>query len=568
MRYLAILLFPLSLFAETTGNLITNGTFENGNSNGWTTTGEVTVLNDCCGSQYDLEIGLSGSISQSFDLTSDTITQPMLDNGITLNSSVQVQNGECGVAQCWGGSGPADSFTIQLQIKDSDNNVLATTTQERTNVTGINGKDFSDSVAYTQSGSNRGGITISGTDSNGIAGGLGGPNFDNVEVTMTYDPVVLSATETAIIATAFEEIEQVLSAEIEIVEFEEFTEIPSIALTSNVEFTQVEEYLTQIKEIQTEEINTGIVNIFQEVTYEEPQTIETFSAEIESFETEIETTEITNISASFEGGPVQERETIGETFESSGEIELAAREEEVGGGKTEELRTEEVSGTGNGESSTENETSVSPEPEQESSERVSSGGEQSGNETSESESVASNNDEQSETETEVSTEEVNETDRETETVDSEQGSEGTEVASQDSQDSESGNVEMEESRDSESTATVDTTISVENIERKVNETIKRVDQRLLVTSFIVAKAMSKDKILDTYNAINQDIFSNQPVIDGGDYYEEREYIDARNIYAESQNKYGDTVANYQEQIQQATDEVIRTQEHLRRIRGY
>ena len=53
MRYLAILLFPLSLFAETTGNLITNGTFENGNSNGWTTTGEVTVLNDCCGSQYD-----------------------------------------------------------------------------------------------------------------------------------------------------------------------------------------------------------------------------------------------------------------------------------------------------------------------------------------------------------------------------------------------------------------------------------------------------------------------------------------------------------------------------------
>ena len=96
----------------TTNNLITNGTFEGGNSSGWTTTGDVTVLNDCCGSSYDLEFGDSGSIEQSFTLTSDSINQGMLDNGITLNSSVQVQNGECGVAQCWGGSGPADTFTI------------------------------------------------------------------------------------------------------------------------------------------------------------------------------------------------------------------------------------------------------------------------------------------------------------------------------------------------------------------------------------------------------------------------------------------------------------------------
>ena len=166
-----ILLFLTNIsYAETTGNLILNGTFENNNTNNWTTSGDVQVLNDCCGSNYDLEFGDSGSIEQSFTLISNDITQPMLNNGITLNSSVQVQNGECGVSGCWGGSGPADTFTIRLQIRDEDSNVLATTTQERTNVTGINGKDFEDSVSYTGAGSNQGNIFISGADNSGNNG--------------------------------------------------------------------------------------------------------------------------------------------------------------------------------------------------------------------------------------------------------------------------------------------------------------------------------------------------------------------------------------------------------------
>ena len=48
-----------------------------------------------------------GYISQQFDLTSNSITTDMLDNGITLNSTIEVQNGECGVSGCWGGTGAA-----------------------------------------------------------------------------------------------------------------------------------------------------------------------------------------------------------------------------------------------------------------------------------------------------------------------------------------------------------------------------------------------------------------------------------------------------------------------------
>ena len=290
-RILLLLVIPLLANSDTTGNLITNGTFDNGTT-GWTLSGDAQRIGDCCPGGHDLEFGDFGSIEQSFNLIDDSVTQSMLDNGITLDSTVEVQNGEGGVGSWAPNRGGADTFTIRLQIRDEDQNVLATTTQERTNVTGINGKDFSDSVTYTGTGSNIGNIYISGSDANAPAR-LGGPNVDNISVTMTYDPVVLTTEQTLEIANVFTSVSE-LEEEVSIIEFipiEEltFTEYiePEIEPISFIEFV--------MEEFAQEEISVGIVNIFEEITYEEPETIESFATEVESFEEIVEESESTNI---------------------------------------------------------------------------------------------------------------------------------------------------------------------------------------------------------------------------------------------------------------------------------
>jgi len=241
----------------------------------------------------------------------------MLDNGITLNSSVEVQNGEGGVGSWAPNRGGADTFTIRLQIRDEDQNVLATTTQERTNVTGINGEDFTDTVSYTGVGSNYGNIFISGADGDAPAR-LGGPNVDNISVTMEYDPVVLTVEQTQEIQEIFEQIEEVFAQE----EFKQLEEVfieevfiePVVEevyiepILEVVELTVEEEFIEETIVLAPEVIEEEIISVEPEVQIEE--TVEVIEEVFEEIvEAPVEETNETEV--------VEETETNTEVDESN-----------------------------------------------------------------------------------------------------------------------------------------------------------------------------------------------------------------------------------------------------------
>ena len=313
-----ILLIPLLANSDTTGNLITNPGFNDGTT-GWSLSGDAQRIGDCCPGGHDLEFGDYGSIEQTFSLTSESITQPMLDNGISLFSVVEIQNGEGGPGSWAPNRGGADTFTIRLQIRDEDQNVLATTTQERTNVTGINGKDFSDSVSYTGVGSSFGNIFISGSDANAPAR-LGGPNVDNISVTMEYDPVVLTVEQTQEIQEIFEQIEEVYIEEVVIEEaFVEpiIEEVYIESIPEVVELTVEEEFIEETIVLAPEIIEEEIVLAEPEVQVEE--TVEVMEEVFEEIvEAPVEETNETEV--------VEETETNTEVDESN-ETVVAERTE-------------------------------------------------------------------------------------------------------------------------------------------------------------------------------------------------------------------------------------------------
>ena len=183
---------------------VSNGT----NVNGFTITCPTGQAN--CGYKYDVggdfEVTGTATVSASdVKLYSNTITQPMLDNGITLNSHVDVANCESTQGNCESKGGANDSHTTTVVLKDNSGNTLSTVSQTRTEVTGFKGNcngypgssgsvaqacgQYNDRIIYLGLGANNVDWSWTGTDSNYTNQFRQGPNLLGASLNMTYNNV-------------------------------------------------------------------------------------------------------------------------------------------------------------------------------------------------------------------------------------------------------------------------------------------------------------------------------------------------------------------------------------------
>jgi hypothetical protein len=416
-------------------------------------------------------------------------------------------------------------------------------------------------------------------------------DLKNPTLVVDYEPnpIFLSTIQETEIATAVEFVEEV--ADIEIIEYEPQEFSFELYDTQEIMLMPIEE--VYIETLAVEEINTGVVEIFNlappveefSEMAELPQ-IETFD-ELPTIGEEIRYDSQENFSEV--ATEIQIEESFfeaGESYDNQGPVEgiqeiesffaeepIAQNESPADFESVDEPRPvdEEIVATNEG---AERPTMGGPDEQEVSANEETITQEQPEQIDNESETIS--NEPQTE-DTVVASEEItnestgvageDEIDREGEARTSRNGDAGDETNARAEEDIESGNQEVEESGNERVSPRDNQTITVENVEKKVNELVKRIDQRLVATSVIVAKAMQSSFSVDNYGKVNKDIL-NQPNIDGGDYFETRQYIDVRNLYAENQNVYGDPVAQYQKNVQDKVDERIRAEEHLRRIRGY
>ena len=245
----------------------------NATMNGFKVTCPTSQSN--CGYKWgvggDFEVTGTATISKDdIALTDNTITQEMLDNGITLNNYIDVANCDHEAGNCEGDTGATDSHTITIKIKDSSGTVLSTTTQTRTDIDGFKGNcngyptnssaglsaacgQYNDTVVYNNPNSNKVDWSWSGTDNNTGTASRGGPNLLGAKLTMTYDNTVLNTeTSTALddVEDTLEDLQEEVFDDMEEFYFEEeyftFDEEPQFEMETEMEtFTFAEEFVEE-----------------------------------------------------------------------------------------------------------------------------------------------------------------------------------------------------------------------------------------------------------------------------------------------------------------------------------
>ncbi len=591
MKYIIPLLFPITLFAETTNNLLPQQFFNNNsNHNEWT-------CNDPSHNHGNSIVAAHHGDSIERDVSlSEHLTEDQIQYGWSSTLGADI----------WHWNNLSSETDMIQTITASDGTV---TTQKRTVA-------FSAITPYQTYTSTYIEGMNSNTDYNinvkfdfresSEAQYHQAVDLKNPTLVVDYEPnpIFLSTIQETEIATAVEFVEEV--ADIEIIEFEPQEFSFELYDTQEIMLMPIEEIY--IETLAVEEINTGVVEIFnlappveefsemaelpqietfdelptigEEIRYDSQENFSEVATEIQIEESFFEATESYDNQRPVEG--IQE---IASFFaeepiaQSPGESESPSDFESVNEPRPVEEETVATS------ERAERPTMGRPN-EQESSSNREAGSEGTRAEIQEESTVQNDTapieddrvvEQPQEEDMVVASEEIdgtegvvaeNEIDREGETRTSRDGDVGDETDARAEENVEGRNQEVEEGRNERVSPRNNQTITVEAIRKKVNETIKRVDQRLVATSMIVAKSMQSKQNINEYSNTNQKIFNNQLNIDGGDYFETRQYIDARNLYAENQNVYDDPVARYQENLQDKIDNRIRAEEHLRRIRGY
>jgi len=274
--------------------------------NGFTITCDTQVSN-ACGSahpsigeieaSHDMTVTATGSLvgisgTSTPDGVSHTSTQLKLDGGINLSSSVSVQNCEWSSSsyRCGSYTGAVDSYTITMKIKDSDGNVLASSTKIRTDDAGYNAnaRTFDDSLHYngvhanTYEWSWKG---VDGSESTSVA--VRGPNLLGAEMALDFptdDYEALSQTE-------IEEINEALGTA-NLTESEIWNVVSGIEESIGMEFNvategavvsvELNEETMSVIVYTSEEASVKQVAMVQEViqTMKETKAVETLKKEV------------------------------------------------------------------------------------------------------------------------------------------------------------------------------------------------------------------------------------------------------------------------------------------------
>jgi len=197
----------------STGNLTNNSTH-----NGFTITCD-TQVGGACGkafsgeleASHDMTVTATGSLvgiegDSTPDGVTHTSTQLKLNGGIGITSSVSVQNCEWSGSsyQCGNSVGVADSYTITMKIKNSDGEVLASSTKIRTTDAGYNAnaQSFDDSLNYNGVHANTYEWSWKGVDGSESTSVITrGPNLLGAELelafpTDNYEPLSTAEIET------------------------------------------------------------------------------------------------------------------------------------------------------------------------------------------------------------------------------------------------------------------------------------------------------------------------------------------------------------------------------------